>query len=66
MSFKRAGRPRGKRGANAYPLRRVVAEFGNQEELECGHIIFKPRDFVGYTNAYRRRCKQCYLADCSK
>jgi len=55
------GRPRGISGANKYPLRKVVIDGVLEETLECGHTILKPRDFVGFTNAYRRRCKQCYL-----
>jgi hypothetical protein len=63
MGFRsmRVGRPRGKRGANAYPLRRVISETAFDETLECGHTIAKRIDFVGYTCAVRRRCKQCFV-----
>lgn len=56
----RVGRPKGKSGANAYPLRKVIIDGVFEETLECGHTIPKPRDFVGPTNAYRRRCRYCY------
>ena len=51
---------------NANPLRLVVrtgvGEFGNHEELECGHLIVPPRDFIGETVATRRRCWRCGAA----
>lgn len=30
------------------------------EKLECGHEVVQKQDFYGYTNAYRRRCIQCF------
>jgi len=62
MGFRnmRMGRPKGVSGANKYPLRKIIQDYGNEELLECGHIILKPRDFVGYTNAFRRHCRYCY------
>lgn len=46
------------------PLRKVVTEgvneYGGQTEtLECGHTINRKKDHVGYTNAFRRRCRHC-------
>lgn len=53
------------------PLRRVVSVvpvciMGDgsgvvqmRESLECGHVIRIKHDFVGETNAYRRRCHDC-------
>lgn len=46
------------------PLRKVVAEFHDEngvqrERLECGHVINRKQDAVGYTNATRRRCRYC-------
>ena len=29
------------------------------EILECGHRQLPKRDFVGETNAYKRRCRKC-------
>jgi hypothetical protein len=51
---------------NRAPLRRVVGretvapplEWG-REILECGHRVFPRHDFIGETNAYRRRCRLC-------
>lgn len=46
------------------PLRKVV-DYGKTdlglptETLECGHVIRTPQDVYGYTNAARRRCRQC-------
>lgn len=44
---------------NRNPLRRVVGREGFREVLECGHTIHPPRDFIGETNAVRRRCWRC-------
>ncbi len=54
------------------PLKKVVREFTRErkrylavpaydmyEELECGHIIRKPKDIYGEYHASRRRCTQC-------
>ena len=46
----RVGRPKGKSGKNAYPLRKVVERYAHEELLDCGHIIPTPRDFIGETN----------------
>lgn len=58
--------PNIRRGSNPNrdPLRRVVTrgwnDAGNEvEDLECGHRIHVREDFVGPTNAVRRRCWQC-------
>jgi len=49
------------------PLRRVVehlgclpGEFTPSEKLECGHIQRVVQDIYGPTNAYKRRCRQCW------
>lgn len=64
-----------KMGAKAYPLRKIVGHkmvemtlAGGKpsgvsiehEELECGHTMRPRSDFVGETNANKRRCLQCY------
>jgi hypothetical protein len=53
------------------PLRKVVgremAPLANSnfptlfphERLECGHLVRPRRDYIGETNAGRRRCWQC-------
>lgn len=46
------------------PFRRVLGEHQNAagswvEELECGHEQHKRSDYIGPTNAYRRRCLKC-------
>lgn len=41
------------------PLRKIVAEEGSSELLECGHRQRRKHDIFGPTNAYRRRCRQC-------
>jgi hypothetical protein len=54
------------------PLKKVVKEFAVErkrrlstpahdmyEELECGHVIRKPKDLYGEYHASRRRCVQC-------
>jgi len=57
----RGGVRRGK--PNTDPLRKVVrtglGEYGNREELECGHLIVPPTDWIGETYAARRRCWRC-------
>lgn len=30
------------------------------ERLECGHLKSIPQDFIGATNAARRRCRKCF------
>ena len=60
MTFKYPGRPKGKSGANAHPLRTVIERDSVYELLECGHIIGIPRGFSGQYYSKRRRCKQCY------
>lgn len=51
------------RTVNRDPLRKVIrtgmGEYGNREELECGHFIVPPSDFIGETVATRRRCWRC-------
>ena len=54
------------------PLKKIVREFVKErerylaapaydmfEELECGHIIRKPKDLYGEYHAEKRRCTQC-------
>jgi hypothetical protein len=46
------------------PLRHIVGEgideHGvNIETLECGHVVRRRQDFIGETNAVRRRCRAC-------
>jgi len=55
-----------KMGAKAYPLRKVVDIVPDplfpsltMELLECGHKQRARSDFIGPTNANRRRCRQC-------
>lgn len=64
----RRGRiPRGRGRKPKGPLRRVVGTVDKgigtypdiYERLECGHEQRPARDFIGITNAARRRCKQC-------
>ena len=67
MAFKGMNRRKGK--VNMNPLRKIVKEEMRQlgdssvealhEVLECGHAVLPREDFVGRTNAYRRRCWQC-------
>jgi len=61
-------------GAKAYPLRKIVGTkmvpimIGDKpsqyevlhEVLECGHTMRPREDFVGETNATKRRCRQCF------
>ncbi len=49
----------GARTTNRDPLRKIVKYSHGYETLECGHVQLPRRDFVGLTNAVRRRCKQC-------
>ena len=53
---------------NQYPLRRVVGyglneHGGETETLECGHVVPRLSDIYGPTNAFRRRCRQCFDVD---
>lgn len=53
---------------NRDPLRKVVGHETNEygalrEVLECGHRIVPREDFIGPTNAYRRRCWRCGRAE---
>jgi len=46
------------------PLRKVIRELQNaagswMEVLECGHQQHKRSDYIGHTNAIRRRCLKC-------
>lgn len=55
--------------ANRHPLRKIVDHvYGDEdgefmsllfEVLECGHRQTTKQDFVGETNAERRRCRKC-------
>lgn len=56
---------RGSRGRiNRDPLRKIVGHEDGFEVLECGHRQRPKTDFVGETNAQRRRCRKCRrLAD---
>jgi hypothetical protein len=50
--------------ASRGPLRKILREERNEhgllvEILECGHQQFQREDFIGPTNAYRRRCRKC-------
>jgi hypothetical protein len=52
---------------NTAPLRKVVGrepldpatDQWGREILECGHRQHVREDFIGPTNANRRRCRQC-------
>lgn len=45
---------------NKDPLRKVTGHDGNGREiLECGHHRYPREDFIGPTNAARRRCSGC-------
>jgi hypothetical protein len=49
---------------NRNPLRKIVGHETNEygalrEVLECGHRVVPREDFIGPTNATRRRCYQC-------
>lgn len=69
--FGRSGRSARQGRVNRNPLRRVVARVTRPvscgeiaaglpgEQLECGHIVPVKTDFVGETNAVRRRCREC-------
>lgn len=63
--WSRGGGIRKPRRVNRDPLRRVVRTVADpesgfpREELECGHLIVPPRDFIGETIAARRRCWRC-------
>lgn len=41
------------------PLRKIVGTNAGKEVLECGHEQRPREDFVGVTNASRRRCDYC-------
>lgn len=64
MSFRKHGN-----GSDKGPLRKIVGHrkikyMGidvERELLECGHLIPCRSDFVGPTNAQRRRCGKCKL-----
>ncbi len=45
--------------ANRDPLRKIVGYENGLEILECGHHQVPVQDFVGPTNAVRRRCWRC-------
>lgn len=49
----------GARTTNRNPLRKIVKYSHGYETLECGHAQRPRRDFIGETNATRRRCKRC-------
>ena len=66
MSHLRGPNSHIRRGSNPNrdPLRKIVSEYvGNfgrrMERLECGHEIAQRQDFMGPTNALRRRCHHC-------
>jgi hypothetical protein len=44
---------------NRAPLRKIVGYDGHREVLECGHTQNPREDFIGETNAVRRRCQKC-------
>lgn len=62
MSFRKHGN-----GSDRGPLRKIIDVreiewYGitvTRELLECGHFIPCRKDFVGITNACRRRCDKC-------
>lgn len=60
----RGGGPRPRsNGSRSGPLRRVTSiEYKGGvpfETYECGHVAVAKRDLMGFTNAARRRCRQC-------
>lgn len=61
----RGPRPRSN-GSDGGPLRLVVETWHvgdfRMERYECGHEAQAKRDLMGYTNAARRRCRQCKIA----
>lgn len=69
MSFRNMSFAKHGNGSNRGPLRKVIGhrtiERGgitcDRELLECGHLIPCRHDFVGLTNAERRRCGKCKL-----
>lgn len=44
---------------NRDPLRKIVGYENGLEVLECGHHQRPREDFIGVTNATRRRCWKC-------
>jgi transcription elongation factor Elf1 len=51
-------------GRKRYPLRKIVKTRRDEhglvvEVLECGHEQRPVQDFIGETNAARRRCRKC-------
>jgi hypothetical protein len=78
MGFRNIRRSHPRMGAKAFPLRKITGEkmveiktaqggstgvFIKHEVLECGHTMAPRTDFVGATNATRRRCAKCKSAD---
>jgi hypothetical protein len=69
MSFSKMSFRKHSNGSDRGPLRKVIetrhiAWNGitiARELLECGHLIPCRKDFVGPTNAARRRCGKCKL-----
>ena len=67
MSFRGKSFCKHGNGSDRGPLRKVIrlvdVEFHGikveRELLECGHLIACRKDFVGRTNAARRRCGKC-------
>ena len=45
------------------PLRKIIkaeiVEGRTLETLECGHQQYAVQDFIGETNAEKRRCRKC-------
>lgn len=55
------------RRVNRNPLRTVLDHGVNEygvlvEHLDCGHTIHVPQDIYGHTNAEKRRCRLCGIA----
>jgi hypothetical protein len=49
-----------KMGKKVFPLRKIIGYTDDgKEQLECGHTIYPPQDFIGSYPATKRRCWRC-------